>query len=142
MLNKYGRVLAVVLILQAILFYAASRGESTPLAAPLSAFPTTLGPWHLAQEGVVEKEEMEVLRADDVLTRVYIDPADEGVSAVASNGAARQRGRALNTEASTEVVANRAVVQSQRCTLADVHPATKNKRKWIWGKIEVGAGDR
>ncbi|HKD05789.1 MAG TPA: EpsI family protein [Bryobacteraceae bacterium] len=76
MLNKYGRVLAVVLILQTILFYAASRGESTPLAAPLSAFPATLGPWQMAQEGVVEKEEMDVLRADDVLTRLYVDPAD------------------------------------------------------------------
>jgi EpsI family protein len=76
MLNRYGRVLAVVLILQAILFYAASRGESTPLAAPLSAFPVTLGNWTLAQEGVVEKEELDVLRADDVLTRLYADPVD------------------------------------------------------------------
>ncbi len=80
--NKYGRVLAVVLILQAILFYAASRGESTPLAAPLLAFPAALGNWRLAQEGVVEKEEMDVLRADDVLTRLYTDPIDRATASL------------------------------------------------------------
>jgi EpsI family protein len=72
--NKYVRIATLVLIAQAALFYAASRGESAPLAPPLSAFPTTMGAWHEIQEGVVPQEEMDVLRADDVLTRVYKEP--------------------------------------------------------------------
>jgi len=73
--NKYLRVLTLVLIAQAFLFYKASGTELTPLAAPLSAFPITLGDWHMVQEGVVDKETQEVLKADDTLTRVYANPA-------------------------------------------------------------------
>ena len=69
--NKYARVLTVVLAVQAFLFYSASHGESTPLAMPLSAFPTNFGNWSMIQEGVVEKETLDVLRADDTLTREY-----------------------------------------------------------------------
>jgi len=69
--NKYARVLTVVLAAQAFLFYSASHGESTPLAMPLSAFPTNFGNWSMIQEGVVEKETLDVLRADDTLTREY-----------------------------------------------------------------------
>jgi EpsI family protein len=75
--NKFIRILTLVLIAQAGLFYAASRGESAPLAPPLSAFPTVLGPWHDIKEGVIEKEEMDVLKADDVLTRLYGKPGGE-----------------------------------------------------------------
>ena len=72
--NKYVRVLTVVLAAQAFLFYSASHGESTPLAMPLSAFPTNFGNWSMIQEGVVEKETLDVLRADDTLTREYANP--------------------------------------------------------------------
>jgi EpsI family protein len=69
--NKFLRVLTLVLIVQAVLFYSASRGEAAHYAPPLIAFPNVLGSWHEVQEGVIEKEELDVLRADDVLTRVY-----------------------------------------------------------------------
>ena len=72
--SKYIRVLTVVLAAQAVLFYSASHGESTPLAMPLSAFPTNFGNWSMIQEGVVEKETLDVLRADDTLTREYANP--------------------------------------------------------------------
>jgi EpsI family protein len=74
MLNKYGRVLALVLVLQAVLFYTASHGDSTPLILPLAAFPMNLGNWKLLQEGVVDKETQDVLKADDTLTREYSLP--------------------------------------------------------------------
>jgi EpsI family protein len=45
-----------------------------PLATPLSAFPRTVGPWQLEQEGHIEKEELDVLKADDTLTRSYTAP--------------------------------------------------------------------
>jgi EpsI family protein len=72
--NKFIRVLTLVLVVQAVLFYSASRGEATHEAPPLIAFPNVLGPWHEVQEGVIEKEELDVLKADDVLTRVYGSP--------------------------------------------------------------------
>ena len=76
MLRKYPlAILTVILALQAALFYTASQGDATPLNAPLAAFPRTVGEFNLAQEGVVEPEVLEVLKADDTLTRWYMSPA-------------------------------------------------------------------
>ena len=72
--NNALRVLTLVLLAQAALFYAASRGESAVVATPLSLFPPTVGPWTLAQEGVIEKEELDILKADDTLMRWYGSP--------------------------------------------------------------------
>ncbi|HWE52532.1 MAG TPA: EpsI family protein [Bryobacteraceae bacterium] len=72
--GKYLRVLTVALAAQAVLFYSASHGESTPLALPLSAFPYSFGDWHMLQEGVIEKETVDALRADDLLNRFYASP--------------------------------------------------------------------
>lgn len=72
--SKYTRILTAVLVLQAALFYSASHGDAVPLIAPLSAFPTSVGNWHMAQEGVIEKETLDILRADDTLTRWYVGP--------------------------------------------------------------------
>jgi EpsI family protein len=72
--GKYLRIATLVLIGQAILFYTASHGDSTPLASPLSAFPARFGDWRVVQEGVVDKETQDVLRADDTLTRFYAEP--------------------------------------------------------------------
>lgn len=80
--NKPMRILALVLICQMVLFYSASRGEKTPLATPLSAFPGTFGHWNLVQEGVVEQEELDVLKADDVLTRIYQNPSDRSIASL------------------------------------------------------------
>src|SRR5580692_3595970 len=72
--SNFLRVLTLVLLVQAALFYAASRAESAIVAAPLSGFPTTIGPWTLIQEGVMEKETQDILRADDTLIRSYGSP--------------------------------------------------------------------
>lgn len=73
--SKYALVLTLFLIAQAVGLYAVSRQEPVPLARPLAEFPLDVGDWKMAQEGVVEKETMDVLRADDVLNRVYYDTA-------------------------------------------------------------------
>lgn len=72
--SRSSRILTLVLFAQAILFYTLSRGEAVPLAPPLSGFPSEVGGWTLATEGVIEKEVLDVLRADDILNRVYADP--------------------------------------------------------------------
>jgi EpsI family protein len=78
--NKFVRVLTLILIAQGILFYSASRGESAIYAAPLAAFPETIGPWSLLSQGVIEQEELDVLKADDTLTRMYQNPREGAAS--------------------------------------------------------------
>lgn len=78
--NKFVRVLTLVLIVQGILYYTAARGESAIYAAPLANFPASIGPWNLLSQGVIEQEELDVLKADDTLMRVYKSP--EGVASL------------------------------------------------------------
>ncbi|MEN6532935.1 MAG: exosortase C-terminal domain/associated protein EpsI [Bryobacteraceae bacterium] len=66
-----SRVLTVVLVAQAVLIYTLSRGEAAPHMRPLSTFPSDIGGWMVTNEGVIEKEVLDVLRADDVMNRVY-----------------------------------------------------------------------
>ncbi len=47
-----ARVLTIVLLLHAALFYSLSHGEAVPLARPLAQFPTQVGGWQMTQEGV------------------------------------------------------------------------------------------
>jgi len=72
--SKYLHIVTLVLVVQAVLFYSASHGENTPLPLPLKGFPATFGSWRLINEGVVPEETEAVLRADDLLTRVYAGP--------------------------------------------------------------------
>jgi EpsI family protein len=69
--SKFVYGLTAVLVVQAVMFYSASRGEIAPNVAPLSSFPTKVGNWNLRQEGVIDKETQDVLKADDLLTRDY-----------------------------------------------------------------------
>lgn len=68
-----ARVLTVVLLAQLAGVFAVSRKEAVPRARPLEEFPREISGWTMRQEGTVEKEIMDVLRADDVLTRTYVD---------------------------------------------------------------------
>jgi EpsI family protein len=72
--SKFIYGLTGVLVVQAVLFYSASHGEMTPLAAPLSGFPSIAGIWKLQQEGVIDQETQSILKADDTLTRWYVSP--------------------------------------------------------------------
>jgi EpsI family protein len=70
-----GQVLALVLLLQAVAYYAvASREDIIPAVSPLRAFPQSVGGWTMVREYEIEKEVQEVLRADDTLNRVYASP--------------------------------------------------------------------
>ena len=74
--NRYARVLTAVLLLQAFAFYAvASRAERVPLVSPLAIFPTTFGGWTMERDVPIEQEVQDVLKADDTLNRVYVNPS-------------------------------------------------------------------
>jgi EpsI family protein len=70
--SKYARVLTVAIVLQGVLFYSASHGDAVPLPQPLERFPKTLGDWRTVQVGVVDKDTLEVLKADDTMSRDYV----------------------------------------------------------------------
>ncbi|HEU5022149.1 MAG TPA: EpsI family protein [Bryobacteraceae bacterium] len=78
--SKYFRVLTVVLIVQAALFYSASRGEGTPLARPLADMPAAMGSWMMIGQGVVDEQTEAVLRADDTMIRSYRGPSGADAS--------------------------------------------------------------
>ncbi len=78
--SRYVQVLTLVLALQALLFYTASHGENVPLARSLQFFPAQVGTWTLAQTGIVEPETLAVLKADDTLTRWYVNPSGGGAN--------------------------------------------------------------
>jgi EpsI family protein len=70
-----ARVLSVVLVLQAATYYvAASRADIIPDIAPLASFPPAVREWTLTHEMPLEKEVVDILRADDTLNRIYRNP--------------------------------------------------------------------
>jgi EpsI family protein len=72
--GKYARLLTIVLVVQGGAYYEIrSRSELTPPAAPLALFPAQLGGWQLAKEYTIEPEVRNVLRADDMLSRDYVN---------------------------------------------------------------------
>lgn len=74
--NTYARLLTLVLLVQIALFYAvALRAERVPNIAPLSSFPEASKGWRTVQQFPLEKDVEDVLKADDTLNRVYIDPS-------------------------------------------------------------------
>ena len=76
--SKHVRALTIVLLAQAVLFYTASHGDSTPLRHPLVQFPKTLPGWQAVADGVVDQGTLSVLKADDVLSRFYVRSPQPG----------------------------------------------------------------
>src|SRR3954451_22328536 len=70
--SKAARVLTVVLLVQVIITYGMARKEVVPPNRSLSEFAAHFGTWNLAQEGIVDKDTQDVLRADEVFSRNYV----------------------------------------------------------------------
>lgn len=63
----------ILLLVQGTAFYNLSHGEIVPLSRPLSQFPSLIDHWTVAQQGEIDQETRDTLRADDYLTRLYED---------------------------------------------------------------------
>lgn len=70
---KSVRVLSLILILQASVFYGFSRAEKVPAHRSLGQFTLDNTSWKMTQEIEMDKESLEVLKADDILSRAYVD---------------------------------------------------------------------
>jgi len=76
-----SRLVTAALLVQAGVYYAVSlRAEKIPVVSALSAFPVTEGEWRSVREDPIEKEVLDVLRADDTLNRVYVSSKGSAVS--------------------------------------------------------------
>lgn len=76
--SKFVRVLTLVLLLQAVAYYAiARRSEHVPHTTPLAFFPTSVGDWTSIHEYPLEKEVEDVLKADDTMNRLYTEPSGQ-----------------------------------------------------------------
>src|SRR5665213_3104835 len=69
--SKSARVLSIILIAQAAAFYGFSRSERIPAHRPLDEFSLTGGNWVLQQNVDIDQDTLDVLKADDLLSRVY-----------------------------------------------------------------------
>jgi EpsI family protein len=71
--SRSSRILTVVLLAQAGIFYGFSRNENLPPHRPLSEFSLNNPNWTLLQDVQLDKDTLEVLKADDILSRQYRD---------------------------------------------------------------------
>jgi EpsI family protein len=71
--SKAARILTVVLILQATLLYGVSRREIPPQHRELAGVPPQLGSWTQAGEFEIAQDVRDVLKADDLLNRSYVN---------------------------------------------------------------------
>ena len=74
--NKYARIVTVLLMLQGagVLRRRAASGEHAA-PAPLMPASRQLGGWQMYKDVKIEQETLDVLKADDTLNRVYLNPA-------------------------------------------------------------------
>ncbi|MGA2184724.1 MAG: exosortase C-terminal domain/associated protein EpsI [Bryobacteraceae bacterium] len=70
-----ARVVTLMLVLHAVLFYTLSHGEVVLLVRPLAEFPRQIAGWRMIQDGVIDQETLKILKADDYLTRDYVSPS-------------------------------------------------------------------
>src|SRR5215218_3554185 len=75
-----AKVLTAILLLQGALVYGFRRPEVIPQNRPLSESPTQFGTWVLQQEGVVEQEVRDVLKADELLNRTFASPTERSTA--------------------------------------------------------------
>jgi EpsI family protein len=78
--GRPAMILSALLIAQATLFYGFSRGETPPSHRALDGFPKEIGEWRMIQQGVIEQEIKDVLRADDYITREYAASPDKAAN--------------------------------------------------------------
>ncbi len=69
--SRTVRVLSLILLAQAGVFYGFSRQENVPLHKPLQDFTLGNPEWRVQEDMPLDKETLDVLRADDILSRVY-----------------------------------------------------------------------
>jgi len=74
--HKPALAVAAVLVAEIILFYAMPTKEYVPSPPPLDLFATNLGPWTMTGQFPLDKDSVDLLKADDTLSRSYGGPSN------------------------------------------------------------------
>jgi EpsI family protein len=69
--SKSVRILSLVLLAQAGVFYGFQRREIVPPRQPLANFSIDQTGWKNIQEMQIDQDSLDVLKADDIMSRVY-----------------------------------------------------------------------
>jgi EpsI family protein len=69
--SKSVGILSLVLLAQASVFYGFSRNEKIPVRRPLSEFSLEGTNWKTIEDVQIDQDTLEVLKADDILSRIY-----------------------------------------------------------------------
>jgi len=73
-------LLSLFLIAQAAVFYGFSRPEAPVSSPPLSTFPGMVGNWNMVEESPIDQDTRDILKADDLLSRIYDQGGDRRTS--------------------------------------------------------------
>jgi EpsI family protein len=71
--TKTARILTIVLLLQAAAFYGFSRTEKVPAHQSLADFSIGSRQWVATQELPIDQDTLDILKADDLLSRAYVN---------------------------------------------------------------------
>jgi len=69
--SKAALAVTLLLLAQAAVLYSSVRPENVPDSRPLGSLPLDLGSWKFVDDGIVDDETRDVLKADDLLLREY-----------------------------------------------------------------------
>jgi EpsI family protein len=73
-----ARLVTLILLGQAALLRSSVHPEEIPKSTPLVELPRALGPWQQeGNDGIVEQEVMDILKADDLLNRSFVTASGE-----------------------------------------------------------------
>jgi len=61
-----------LLLLRAAMLDSSQGPEYVPEMPPLTEFPLSVGDWRFYQEGVIDEETRDFLKADDLRNRIYV----------------------------------------------------------------------
>lgn len=73
--SKSALAVTLLLLAQAAVLYSSVRPEAVPQGRELATLPLTLGNWTFTEEGAVDQDSRDILKADDLLLRGYRDGA-------------------------------------------------------------------
>ena len=89
-----ARLVTLLLLLQAALLYSSIRPEVIPASPALAEVPKTMGSWQLQDEGVIDPEIRQILQADDLLNRSYVNAAGAGANLFVAAFRSQRTGKA------------------------------------------------
>ena len=84
----------LLILIQAVLLHSANRPEVPLHGRPLAQLPSVLNSWRKVQEGAIDQETVDILKADDLLNRIYADPAGRGANLFIASFNSQRTGKA------------------------------------------------